>query len=220
MKYGVCFAFLAIALFVTAIQGGVGYIALVYPAISFAIVSIGYFGVGPRIFGKSLNGKRKWLSTFMLLPYMLLTLMTWHLIRLLSRESATNQLSPDFILSRRLLSSEMPQSVRSVVDLTCELSEPRNNWQLVRYLCFPILDAGSPAPGELKALATVILDLPKPVLIHCAQGHGRTGMVAAAVLIVSGRATNATDAILMVQSARPGIELNQTQRSALESING
>ena len=220
MKYGFCFAFLAVALLLTAIQGGVGYIALVYPAISFAIVSIGYLGVGPMIFGKSPNGKRTWLSIVLLLPYMLLTLMTWHLIRLLSRESAINQLNPDFILSRRLLSSEMPQSVKSVVDLTCELSEPRNNRQMERYLCFPILDASSPTPGELKAFAKAILDLPKPVLIHCAQGHGRTGLVAAAVLIVSGRATNAYDAISIVQSARPGIELNQTQRCALESING
>lgn len=220
MKYGICFTFLAVALLVKAIQGGVGYIALIYPAVTFAIVAIGYFGVGPRIFGKNLNGKRKWLSILMLLPYMLLTLMTWHLMRLVSRESATDQLSPDFILSRRLLSSEMPKSVKSVVDLTCELSEPRNNWQMERYLCFPILDASSPTPSELKALAIEILELPKPVLIHCAQGHGRTGLVAAAVLIVSGRATNATDAISMVQSARPGIELNRSQRSALESING
>ena len=220
MKFGFCFAILAIALVITAIQGGVWYFALVYPAISFAIVSIGYLGVGPMIFGKSPNGKRTWLSIVLLLPYMLLTLMTWHLIRLLSRESAINQLNPDFILSRRLLVDEMPQTVKSVVDLTCELSEPRNNWPIERYLCFAILDASSPTPGELKALATKILELPKPVLIHCAQGHGRTGLVAAAVLIVSGKATNAIDAISMVQSARPGIELNQSQRSALESING
>ena len=46
MKYGFCFAFLAVALFVTAIQGGVWYIAFVYPAISFAIVSIGQYGQG------------------------------------------------------------------------------------------------------------------------------------------------------------------------------
>jgi hypothetical protein len=55
MKFGFCFAILTIALVITitAIQGGVWYTALVYPAISFAIVSIGYLGVGPMIFGKS-----------------------------------------------------------------------------------------------------------------------------------------------------------------------
>ena len=220
MKYGICFAFLAIALIVTATLGGVWQLVLVYPAISFAIVSLGYFGLGPRIFGKSSRGRRKLLSIVLLFPYMLLTLMTWHLIRMLSREPAVNQLSPEIFLSRRLLSPEMPKEVRSVVDLTCELSEPRNHWQIDRYLCFPILDGSSPTPSELRSLANEILELPKPVLIHCAQGHGRTGLVAAAILIVSGEAANAMDAISIVRSARPGIDLNQIQRRVLEAIHG
>ncbi len=218
MKYGVCFLLLSTALLMTAIQGGRWYFVLVYPAISFAIVAIGYFGFGPTIFGKSSDGKRKWLATFFLLPYLFLTLVTWHLLRLLSRESSTNQLDTDFLLSRRLLGREMPESVMSVVDLTCELLEPRNIRQTKRYLCFPILDASSPKRLELVSLAKEILDLPKPTLIHCAQGHGRTGLIAAAVLIVSRKAQSAKEAISMVKAVRPGIELNSEQKKTLESI--
>ncbi|TWU44827.1 hypothetical protein Poly51_58930 [Rubripirellula tenax] len=60
--------------------------------------------------------------------------------------------------------------------------------------------------------------MPKPVLIHCAQGHGRTGLVAAAVLIVSGEAQTAADAIAIIQAVRPGVELNKAQRMILEQI--
>lgn len=185
MKYGVCFLLLTTALLMTAIQSGIWYFVRLYPAISFTIVALGYFGAGLRIFGKSSDGKRKWLATFFLLPYLLLTLVTWHLIRVLSRESPVNQLDTDFLLSRRLLGSEMPDAVRSVVDL---------------------------------AIAKEILDLPKPALIHCAQGHGRTGLIAAAVLIVSGKAQSSKEAISMVKAVRPGIELNSVQRKILEAI--
>jgi protein-tyrosine phosphatase len=55
-------------------------------------------------------------------------------------------------------------------------------------------------------------------LIHCAQGHGRTGLVASAVLLVSGKAQTAADAIAMVQSVRPGVDLNREQRFVLERL--
>ena len=218
MKYGFCFLILFTVLMLTAIRGGIWYFVLVYLAISFAIVGIGYFGVGPRIFGKSAEGKRKWSATFFLLPYLLLTLVTWHLIRMLSRESPVNQLNPNFLLSRRLLASEMPLEVKSVVDLTCELSEPRDIGLTHNYLCYPILDASSLTPQELVTIAKEILNLPKSVLIHCAQGHRRTGLIAAAVLFVSGKARSSKDAISMVRAVRPGIELNSVRRKTLDSI--
>ena len=60
--------------------------------------------------------------------------------------------------------------------------------------------------------------MPKPVLIHCAQGHGRTGLVTAAVLIAFGGIQTAGDAIAMIQAVRPGVELNKAQRLILEQI--
>jgi len=60
--------------------------------------------------------------------------------------------------------------------------------------------------------------MPKPVLIHCALGHGRTGMVTAAVLVASGEAQTAADAIAMIQTVRPGVKLNKAQRLTLEQI--
>ncbi|WP_261344144.1 protein-tyrosine phosphatase family protein [Stieleria neptunia] len=42
--------------------------------------------------------------------------------------------------------------------------------------------------------------------------------MAAAVLIVSGKAQTAADAIAMIQAVRPGVELNKAQRLILEQI--
>ncbi|WP_236696550.1 dual specificity protein phosphatase family protein [Rhodopirellula islandica] len=81
-----------------------------------------------------------------------------------------------------------------------------------------MLDGTGATAKELRELANEIQQMPKPVLIHCAQGHGRTGLVASAVLLVSGAAQTASDAIAMVQAVRPGIELNATQRSILEQV--
>jgi protein-tyrosine phosphatase len=140
-------------------------------------------------------------------------------VRLLSQEPKANPLRDDLVLSRRLLVHELPENIASVVDLTYEFTKPKDSWQFQAYTCYPMLDGSSATPDEIRELATEIIGMPKPVLIHCAQGHGRTGLVASAVLLVSGKAQTAADAIAMVQSVRPGIELNKVQRSVLEQIN-
>lgn len=217
MKYGIYFLLLSVVMMITAVQHGSWYYALAYPAMSFAIVSIGYLGLGPRVFGKRSDGKRNLLATVLLLPYLIFTLVTWHLIRLLSRESAVDQVDPDLYLSRRLLSTEIPESVKSVVDLTCEFTDPK--FDRGNYICFPMLDASCPTAEELNEMVQTVLALPKPVLIHCAQGHGRTGLVASAVLLASGKVASPRAALAMVKAARPGVELNSAQRNALDSLS-
>jgi hypothetical protein len=215
MKYGIYFLVLAALMLSLAIQFGGWYWTMIYPSLSFAIVAIGYLGGGPRVFGKRPDGKRSLVATFFLLPYLLFTLGTWQLVRLVSREPAVNQVDADLYLSRRLLRRELPETVTSVVDLTCEFTAPTYECS---YYCFPVLDASCPSAEELKNLAKKILDLPKPVLIHCAQGHGRTGLVASAVLFESGKANSPEDALALVQSVRPGVELNAIQKQALLSL--
>ena len=142
----------------------------------------------------------------------------WHVVRLLSREPKTSVLNDDIVLSRRLLGHELPEGIASVVDLSCEFTEPTERWGLQSYLCHPMLDGTGSTSDEIRELANEIIKMPKPLLIHCAQGHGRTGLVAAAVLIVSDRAQTAADAISIIQAVRPGVELNKAQRMILEQL--
>jgi len=217
MKYGFLFLLLALAMSVAAARGGPWAWLLFYPAFSFGVVSAAYLFSVPGVFGKRFDGKRSRLGTLLVLPYVLYVAAVWHLVRLLSREPKFNSLGDD-VLSRRLLGDELPENIASVVDLTCEFTEPNDHWKILSYTCDPMLDGSGPTADELRELAVEINDMPKPVLIHCAQGHGRTGLVATAVLLVTGKVQTAADAIAVVQSVRPGVELNREQRSVLEKL--
>ena len=217
MTYGLSFLTVSVLMLVAAWQRGGWYYALIYPALSFAIVAFAYLGVGPWIFGKYSNGRRSWIATAVLLPYLLFTLAAWHLVRLASREPAVNRVDSDLYLSRRLSSGELPDDVKTVIDLTCEFTDPK--FSCDNYFCFPILDASCPNEEELNELANQILALPMPVLIHCAQGHGRTGLVASAVLLAAGKVSTSAEALAMVQAIRPGIELNESQRKTLDRLS-
>jgi len=218
MKYAFLFSILAVAIGMVAARHGPWTWPFFYPAISFGGVAAAYYFGTPALFGKQLDGRRSILGTLLLGPYMAFLAVVWHVMRRVSRESVTNALGDDLVLSRRLLGHELPEQVASVVDLTCEFTEPNTNWSIQSYLCYPMLDGSGPSSNEIRELATEILKMPKPVLIHCAQGHGRTGLVAAAVLLVSGEAETAGDAIAMVQAVRPGVELNSRQRAILEGV--
>jgi hypothetical protein len=54
MKYGIYFLLLAALMLSITIHFGGWYWITVYPALSFAIVALGYLGIGPRVFGKRL----------------------------------------------------------------------------------------------------------------------------------------------------------------------
>ena len=125
-------------------------------------------------------------------------------------------LSPDLLIGRRLLRSETPGDIRSVVDLTSEFTEP--SWEAQRVMHVPILDAASPGPASLLSTAQAINELPTPVYIHCAQGHGRTATVAAACLIVNDR-MSLKDALSVISDSRPGARPNREQYAALSQLS-
>lgn len=222
MKYATLFMLLAIAIGFSAISRGGWWLLLLYPAMSLAIISLSYFRLGYVVYGKRADGRIAVWALLLLLPYLMYLWVVWHCVRLASKEDAWNRLGDGLILSRRLVGNELPADTASVVDLTCEFFEPaslRGRASSVHnYRSFPMLDGSARSAKEIRGLATEILSMPKPVLIHCAQGHGRTGLVAAAVLLVSGSANSVEEAIKMVRAVRPGVGLNSAQRTRLKEI--
>jgi hypothetical protein len=87
MKYGILFLTVGIVLGVEAILLGGAYWLLVWPGVSFGLVGAAYLGLGARVFGKRLNGTMAWYSVVAMLPYLLLTCTTWHVVRRLSKEN-------------------------------------------------------------------------------------------------------------------------------------
>ncbi|WP_272459718.1 protein-tyrosine phosphatase family protein [Polyangium jinanense] len=182
-----------------------------WPALSWALVGFAYLWPGAGIFEKR-GARLTWHRKLLLLPHMVLLYATWHAVRALSREPAFARLGEDILIGRRLLPGEFP-AVRTVVDLAAELDEhiPAGT----TYLSCPILDGAPLPPDVLRQVAKRISAAPAPVYIHCAQGHGRTAMVASAVLLERGVATSVDAALTLVREARPAARPNRAQVQAL-----
>ena len=55
------------------------------------------------------------------------------------------------------------------------------------------------------------------IYIHCAEGHGRTGLFAAALLVKLGQFDSTDDALEFVKSKRPLVRLGKIQLATLAS---
>lgn len=200
------------------IRGGAGWL-LLWPSLSFLIVAAAYAGLGPRLLGKRPDGRMAWWAIFLLLPYLLLTWSVWYGFHRFSKEPCSNEVAPGVWIGRRVFAQQLPHGVSLIVDLTAEFPEP----PLVRngrpYLCLPILDGSMPAEKELFELVERIISCPSNVFIHCALGHNRSALVAAAVLLRRRLATDVRQALALVRQVRPTIRLRSEQRRWLERFS-
>ena len=138
--------------------------------------------------------------------------------RTLRRESPFNELMDGIIIGRRLLPGEYPEGIESVVDLTAEFPESPRTRQGRTYRAFPILDASPCTPAALEEIARAIMDLPGDVYIHCAEGHGRTALVATSLLLTRGDVQSGDEAITWVLERRPLARMNATQRKTVDEV--
>lgn len=181
-----------------------------------AMLFIGASYAFPRHFNifRKTHGKLGWIRKLLLFPYLVLQYGTWHILRRTSTEAPFVELVEGIWIGRRLLLTEYPP-IKTLVDLTSELDEhiPYG----ANLLAFPVLDGAPVEPSRLRRMAREIAIAEKPIYIHCAQGHGRTSMVAAAVLLEMGAAHQVVEALELIRAVRPGAKPNLVQRRALEA---
>jgi protein-tyrosine phosphatase len=218
MKYALTFGALAVylAVLACALEGACW--LLLWPAVSFLALAAAYAGLGPRVFGKRLDGSLAPWAVLLLLPYLALSWLVWHVQRRLSREDPCNEVAPGLWLGRRPFAHELPAGVLLVVDVTAEFAVPRWLRGRYRYLCLPTLDTFAPDEAALVALVGHVAASAEPVYVHCAQGHGRSAVVVAAVLLARGLARDAAEAETLLRTARPGVRLKASQRRLLERL--
>jgi len=88
----------------------------------------------------------------------------------------------------------------------------------LEHVWFPIADLSIPASmtgaGALVDTLLRRLGEGKTVVVHCLAGLGRSGTIAACLLVAKGRKPD--DAIQVVRAARPGA--GQTRSSSVETI--
>ena len=216
MRYAILLVILGVLLVAAGLQAGSWGIILFWLALDFVLLGIAHARGWHRLFGKRPDGTLPLWSWFLYLPLLVYTTLIWHLIRLLSRESRVDKLTEHIHLGRRLLPGELPLEVSRYIDLTAEFQEPGEFRKLAGYLAYPILDASAPSAVELAEIVAEVGD--GPIFIHCAQGHGRTGLFALALLLSRGEARSVEEGLSMLSKARPGIRLNTLQRKCIESF--
>ncbi len=188
-----------------------------WPATAFFVVGLGYLRFGARVFGKRDDGTLPASTRLLLLPYLLVAWGIWSLIRL-GPERCWDRVAPGVYLGRRPYPRELPPDVKLVVDLTSEFARSIPKSSPIEYLCLPILDASMPSVSELDALVRRVAAHAGPVYIHCAQGHGRSAVVAGALLVSRGIARDALDAESLMKSIRPGVHMSRLQRERLAAV--
>jgi protein-tyrosine phosphatase len=215
MRFGLLFFALAAALLYAAfLWEPVGWV-LLWPAVSVGLVSSAYLGLGPGVFGKRPDGTVNPAPRVFLLPYLLYAWGLWQVLRLVRREAPFHTLAPGITGGRWLRAREMPVAVEAVLDLTCEFHEPARIVAEKDYVNFPILDGSAPPVDRLVGLLRDMKDRTDDLYIHCAEGHGRTGLVSAALLVARGLAPDAETAVARIRDVRPGVRLRPEQWKVL-----
>lgn len=137
--------------------------------------------------------------------------------RLISGEDPWNPVGSSILLGADPLPWERGRlkADGATVSLNLCFEFPRNRGWMAplgideRYL--PFMDGVAPTEGQLRAAVdwlTGEIERGAKVLVHCAQGHGRSAVVVAAYLLAAGKAVSPGDALAQLRSARPGVILH------------
>src|SRR5690242_15881810 len=145
MRYGVTFTLLGVCwITLAASYRGFAWL-LLWPGVAFLAVGAAYLGLGVKVFGKRLDGSMSPLNLLILLPYVCLAWIVWALLAIFSSEAPAHEVAPGIWVGRRPRKTELPAGVALIIDLTCELWEPRSVRTFCSYVSCPTLDAGRPS---------------------------------------------------------------------------
>jgi protein-tyrosine phosphatase len=216
MKYPLAFTMIGVAVSYGGWQLGGWWHVLHWYSLSCFVQAVGY-GIGSSAtFGKSEDGKIVLWARVLHFPHWLYSSTLWTLLYVFSRENKYDQVTDDLIVGRRLLANEMPKGIDVWVDLTAEFEDSPTIRSNVSYVCLPILDAWVPSAEDL---IKVLKALPKgTTYVHCAQGHGCTGLFAIALLMYRGHAEDSEGAMAKLRRHRPSLRLASKQRQFVKEL--
>jgi hypothetical protein len=214
MSYRHLLTLLGVVLIVLGLVERSWFLVAIWLGCDFLVLGVAHGRGSHRVFGKRADGTLPLWSWLVFLPLLIYTTAVWHLIRVLSREPARNAVTDQLVVGRRLLAFELEGEFDNFVDLTAEFPEPSSIRRTPSYRSFPILDGSAPTAEALRAAVASLR--PGRTFVHCAQGHGRTGLFALAVLLRSGAARSVEDGLRILSAARPAIRLSREQHRCIQ----
>lgn len=201
MKYPVIFSLLAVTLVYWAVvlPTAISW-ALLWPALNLLMLAVAYTLRKPSmILGKTSEGRISKILLLVNLPWLLLSWAVFWIQSKLSRESQVDQIGEsNFYIGRCPFHGADLSSYGLIIDLTAEF--PLWYKHDAQYVCRPNLDGVALTNASLPGTVT---DKEK-VLIHCAQGHGRSATYASLLMGSIPAFAPATRALHLIQQSRPG----------------
>ncbi len=223
MKYAILFWLLAaanVALAVTQLDVLWQQIVAATPAFTFLLVGLVYALQKPAWFGKSNQGHQSIVGWCVYGLFFLLSHFTlWCYRRANNSQPPLAEVIPGLWIGRRLTTREarsLPLRFAGILDLAAEF--PRIPLAAESYCSLPLLD-GLPVSAQDLALARAWLaeNCPRgPTLVHCALGHGRTGSIVLAYLLLEEQFADATEGLKRLRKLRPGFGMSHAQIAAVE----
>lgn len=229
VKYGLIFLLLGSLIpFVPIFEESCPPWCYAWVGICFLYIGIAYTINWPGLFGKKQVGRIPVWFHILFLPYFILLYVSNLISLWLTRKHRVwNQLTDHVYIGRRFFSFQLKHlkyhEIDSILDLTAEFSEPKFAVGRFNYRSIPILDNHVTDLDKLEKAAGWIeteVAANRKVFIHCAMGHGRTGLVTGAWLISSNQAASAEEALMMMQTVRPALRLKTHQFRLLEAFAG
>lgn len=185
------------------------------------LLSLAYGTQEPARLGKRVTGRFSIFGTVVLWPFWLVTLGLLSSTSRLTRSPAITEVVPGLWFGRRLFAHETDRFPgHAVLDLTAELPEPQAFRSRSQYLCLPLLDGGAPSVNQLRVAMDWLRQSHQngPVLVHCAQGYGRSACVVLCYLMRMELVSTLDDGLRLLRSVRPGVSINREQRMRLEEF--
>lgn len=178
----------------------------VWISFSALIMGIAYVLNKPYLVAGKVNGKMNGLIFLANLPWLSFTYLSFIIGNAISRErkidpiGTTNVSIGCFPLRREMNDFDV------IFDLTCEF--PKIYKTTGKYYCFPNLD-GMPL---INSIESGMIRKSDKVLIHCAQGHGRSSIFASRLLCFLGYFDSLSLAQKEIRKSRPKAIPSSSQR--------
>ncbi len=167
----------------------------------------------PGMLGKRADGSVPWWSFVLFWPWYVTSFTFAWFNR--SREPQSTEVLPDWHVGGWPHRSDLWEPWPSVLDMTNEL--PRRS-RSERYLNLPTWDGTAPSLHSVQQGVRFILAeraAGRPVLVHCAAGHGRAVTVMCAALTAAGAFPTWREAFAHVKARRPEARLTDEQQAVL-----
>jgi hypothetical protein len=193
---------------------------LVWPITAVAIVTLGYFHVGPDVFRKT-YGRLPFSAKLILAPVLAGQYVSWLYYKRQCR--AWDEIVPGVWIGRWLSDAEAREAVAAgvtaVLDLSDAFSEARPFTEL-NYLHLPVLDLTAPTPVQLAEGAAFIDAHANHgiVYVHCKIGYSRSAAAVAAWLLATRKSPTVNDAIALLRTQRPTIVIRPEIRDSLDAF--